>query len=201
MDTTRRVEVPGRPRRYKHAEAFALMRYHCEACGAIETLWNSRDGVTPFGIDCRTPDCVETMKHVHWQLDWCAPHYQPGPAMRVFANITRERAAEVARTRVLSAIGTEYEIPEEGREAFIVRLAADIYGDGTGPMIVTGEEWMERHTKDAMARQIQAAKTEVARRAGVFGPRHNGHQESKNAKVERVRRRKAQRAARRRSRR
>ena len=37
---------------YKHAEAFCLMKYRCEKCGQAEVVWNSRDGVTPFIINC-----------------------------------------------------------------------------------------------------------------------------------------------------
>ena len=38
--------------KYKHAEAYCLMKYKCEKCGKTEILWNSRDGVTPFMIKC-----------------------------------------------------------------------------------------------------------------------------------------------------
>jgi hypothetical protein len=186
-----------RPRPFRHAEAFVLMQYHCEACGAVETLWNSRDGITPFGVECPTPGCTGTtcsMKHVNWSQDRCVPHYQPSPVMRVFANITLERAAECARQRAESAVGTQYEIAAEEREAFIARLAADIYGDGTGPMVISGEEWHRQRVEAAI--RMQAEKTEVARRAGMFGPRHNGHQAAPGHRDKLKRRRKLQKAAR-----
>lgn len=42
--------------KYKHAEAYCLMKYKCEKCGKTEILWNSRDGVTPFMIKCEKCD-------------------------------------------------------------------------------------------------------------------------------------------------
>ena len=40
---------------YFHTEAFRLMRYRCERCGFVEVIWNSRNGATPFTIDCAAP--------------------------------------------------------------------------------------------------------------------------------------------------
>jgi len=38
---------PTKPKpQHRHAEAFKLMIYAC-SCGHRETIWNSRDGVTP----------------------------------------------------------------------------------------------------------------------------------------------------------
>jgi hypothetical protein len=34
----------------QHKEAFALMLYRGEKPGRVETMWNTRDGVTPFII-------------------------------------------------------------------------------------------------------------------------------------------------------
>jgi hypothetical protein len=183
---------PPKPRTFVYAEAFALMQYRCEKCGAREVIWNSRDGISPFSVECQA--CDGLMQHVDWNRDRRAPDYRPGPEQRVFANVTRERAAECARQRVESAVGTQYEIAAEEREAFVERLAAGIYGDGTGPMVITGEEWERQRNEAAM--QVQAAKTETARKAGMFGPRHNGHQAAPGHRDKLKRRRKMQKAAR-----
>lgn len=37
-------------RGHQHPEAFALMQYTSKSSGITEIVWNSRDGVTPFGI-------------------------------------------------------------------------------------------------------------------------------------------------------
>lgn len=52
---------PLRPK-YNHAEAFCLMWYKCESCPHCERIWNSRDGVTPFGTSC--PSCSGSMYHM-----------------------------------------------------------------------------------------------------------------------------------------
>jgi hypothetical protein len=52
---------------YQHGEAFMLMTYLCEDCGTKEKLWNTRDGVTPFCIDCRK--CNGDMNHTDWNSD------------------------------------------------------------------------------------------------------------------------------------
>lgn len=59
--------------KYEHAEAFCLMWYGCK-CGHRERIWNSRDGVTPFGMGC--PSCGGSMSHVDWQKDILAPQHQ-----------------------------------------------------------------------------------------------------------------------------
>jgi hypothetical protein len=73
-------------KKYKHGEAFCLMRYKCKSCCVMETLWNSRDGVTPFVISCRK--CAGEMQHVDWHADDCRPDYLPKKGMRVFVDLT-----------------------------------------------------------------------------------------------------------------
>ena len=53
--------------KYKHAEAYCLMKYKCEKCRKTEILWNSRDGVTPFMINCEK--CDGHMQHTDWNED------------------------------------------------------------------------------------------------------------------------------------
>ena len=77
--------------KYTHGEAFMLMVYKCKSCGKEELLWNSRDGVTPFGIDCLA--CGEDSYHINWQQDERAPDFADRMAvegkfqrMRVFVD-------------------------------------------------------------------------------------------------------------------
>ena len=67
----------GERKKYNHAEAFCIMKYHCEKCGKEELLWNSRDGVTPFIIGCSDEDCDGHMQHADWHMDRCIPEYKP----------------------------------------------------------------------------------------------------------------------------
>jgi len=75
---------------YEHGEAFCIMRYRCEDCHREEVLWNSRDGVTPFCIDCRV--CKGTQQHIIWQTDQRDPKFDERlrrgmfPGMRVFVD-------------------------------------------------------------------------------------------------------------------
>jgi len=81
-----------------HGEAFCIMRYKCKDCGAIELLWNSRDGVTPFGIICR--ECGKSMLHVDWNLDLYAPKHLPERGYRVFMDMPREIAVIIEKVKI-----------------------------------------------------------------------------------------------------
>lgn len=118
--------------KHQNAEAFSLMLYRCElnaqtsairqavaeakgeelgpvGCGKEEWLWNSRDGVTPFGIAC---DCGETMFHVDWSRDTYAPNFKPLKGQRIFANGTREEALYIIGRRWHSMTEEGYELPK-----------------------------------------------------------------------------------------
>jgi hypothetical protein len=69
--------------KYKHKEAFCLMQYRDQITGEIETLWNSRDGVTPFIIRSRKGNEAQ---HVNWRNDQCMPNFIPRPGMRIFVD-------------------------------------------------------------------------------------------------------------------
>jgi len=54
--------------KFKHVEAYCFMEYTCEKNHKhIEILWNSRDGVTPFIIQCN--QCDGMMQHSNWHYD------------------------------------------------------------------------------------------------------------------------------------
>ncbi len=59
-----------------HKEAFALMIYQCKDCHKVEMLWNSRDGVTPFGIFCKYCGGSESF-HAVWYADVRMPDLNP----------------------------------------------------------------------------------------------------------------------------
>ena len=83
-----------KPREYKHKEAFCLMRYESHNGFLIETLWNSRDGVTPFMITNHS-GTVE-MKHTHWNNDLRKPHHVPQVGDRIFITLTEPLAKKYA---------------------------------------------------------------------------------------------------------
>ena len=71
--------------KYNHAEAYCLMKYKCEKCGTVETIWNSRDGVTPFIINCEK--CNGHMQHIDWNADERKTNYIPKIGQRVFIDM------------------------------------------------------------------------------------------------------------------
>lgn len=79
---------PMRPSRqvkaeHQYAEAFHLMKYQCGTCLYQETIWNSRNGVTPFCVRC--PKCgAMDMEHIDWRGDVTDPDHQPKSGERVF---------------------------------------------------------------------------------------------------------------------
>jgi len=75
----------------KQAEGFKLMHYVSKDGEEHEILWNSRDGITPFVISSRGG--VE-MSHVDWPHDVYAPFFVPPVGMRIFVDLTLEKAME-----------------------------------------------------------------------------------------------------------
>lgn len=82
----------------KHREAFALMWYACKSCGHRERVWNSRDGVTPFGFQC--PSCDQTLLHVDWQKDQYAPDHKLLRGQRFWRDGTPDEAESIMRKRI-----------------------------------------------------------------------------------------------------
>lgn len=80
---------------HSHAEAFSRMQYECKGCGHVEWLYNTRDGVTPFGVDCVA--CGGEALHARWNEDRYQPDYDPPPGSRIFVDMTPEIAAEQAK--------------------------------------------------------------------------------------------------------
>lgn len=77
--------------RHQHGEAFCLMWYHCDKCGHTERVWNSRDGVTPFGMGC-TSCGGPSLQHWRWELDEYAPEHELRDGQRFWRDGTVEEA-------------------------------------------------------------------------------------------------------------
>lgn len=88
--------------KYKHVEAYCLMQYRCEDCRYEETIWNSRDGVTPFTVTC--DKCGGIMQHVNWGRDCRKVNHKPGLGDRVFVDVTEDNIKEVAEEYTNKAI-------------------------------------------------------------------------------------------------
>lgn len=118
----------------QHVEAFCLMKYRCKQ-GHEETIWNSRDGVTPFIVGCRV--CGAEAQHVNWREDVCNPTHQPKPGERMFVTTTPEDAEQIAK-RMVEQYWDHPDYPMSGtfpdKETAVERLAPGHVGQ---PRIVT----------------------------------------------------------------
>jgi len=85
-------------KKYKHREAFCLMQYQCDTCGHRELAWNSRDGVTPFGIGC--PSCGNSLTHTNFHEDNPSPNHVPHSGQIVFRNGTVEESIAIVKSRM-----------------------------------------------------------------------------------------------------
>jgi hypothetical protein len=121
---------------HDHKEAFCLMQYRSKDGTESEQIWNSRDGVTPFGVLSRNG---KQMYHVEWNNDEYDPYFVPPSGMRIFVNATRELVTQ-ALTKYVEKIFTEHgggywRTREEAFEA----LLPDWLKDGTAPWLVVTE--------------------------------------------------------------
>jgi hypothetical protein len=121
-----------------HGEAFCLMQYRSEDGTETETLWNSRDGVTPFYILSRSG---KKMIHINWHEDKRqAPDFKPPSGMRVFVDATRELVTEELN-KYVDAIWDDSEYPAskqwETKQACFEALLVDWLHGGEAPWIVT----------------------------------------------------------------
>lgn len=128
--------VPTTPNGHLHAEAYYLMTY-ADAEGNIETVWNSRDGVTPFVMYTR--DGKEA-QHVNFRAAKYDIYHVPQVGDRVWASMTWERAKEYAAKRIEkmkehygNGFDERYPLPEQ--ELFL-EIAENIYDNGRAPMIL-----------------------------------------------------------------
>lgn len=103
-------------RGHSHGEAFMLMTYAC-GCGHRETIWNSRDGVTPFCLGC--PSCGQlSLQHINWKRDVYAPDHKPHRGQRFFRDGTPDEAEAIMRRRIAS-MKDRYPLSPEDEERLI----------------------------------------------------------------------------------
>ena len=83
---------------HRHSEAFCLMWYACK-CGHRERAWNSRDGVTPYMLEC--PSCGELpLRRLAWKSGVRCPNHTPNPGQLVFRDGTADEAEQIMRDRL-----------------------------------------------------------------------------------------------------
>lgn len=121
---------------YTYPAAFCLMQYQCENCEQVETLYNARDGVTPFKIECKL--CKGIATHINWAQDESVPEYIPDRGQRIFISMTEEIARIFARYRLKKFEQSESPPPAEGtqeRKEIEDSIVENLYHNGEGPCI------------------------------------------------------------------
>lgn len=93
---------------HRFVEAFKRMQYGCQGCGFRELIWNSRNGVTPFVINCR--NCGGEARHVNWGQDEYCPDYKPQPGERIFRDGSPLEAEEIVKRRLEAAREHGYDV-------------------------------------------------------------------------------------------
>jgi hypothetical protein len=139
-----------------HGEAYCLMTYVCKDCARKERLWNSRDGVTPFGISCLACGGHE-MFHENWGDDQYAPefvmvlgHY---PNMRVFVDAKPHHAHIIKSAReYVDKYWNHKQYPMRktyfpmDKAAAVEHFIAEWTKPGS-PTIITASEYLKEHVQ------------------------------------------------------
>ena len=121
--------------KYKHKEAFCFMRYAPKEPNLygpdpiflsprnIYTIWNSRDGVTPFNYPINGEECL----HIDWAADRCDPDHKLRVGDMYWRDKTEDEAKTEAIRRMKSFEGTRYEVKEteERYSGLIKAITAD----------------------------------------------------------------------------
>ncbi len=82
--------------KFKHGEAFRHMTYQGKGrAGIIQlSIWNSRDGVTPFMTVSK--EYGIQLQHINWQNDRLDPDYKPKKGDLIWVSYTEETAKAAA---------------------------------------------------------------------------------------------------------
>jgi len=82
--------------KHAHAEAFCHMKYFgiSNRKSVSLTIWNSRDGVTPFIMVVK--EIGMELQHVNWQGDVYDPLYKPKKGDLIWRDVTDEEVIQFA---------------------------------------------------------------------------------------------------------
>lgn len=133
--------LPSMKPRHTYGEAFKLMTYATSDRTERETIWNSRDGITPFSLRSRSG---KEMTHIEWDKDVYAPNHKPKAGDRIFVKLSPERAKEIAISRVNLYSWEEFPVKGHTKESYIEELTKQLLNDWQGnppDIIVVTEDW------------------------------------------------------------
>lgn len=124
----------------EHREAFCHMQYASDDGRIVRSIWNSRDGVTPFG--CRDPyNRGVELKHVNWNQDRRDPDHIPEVGDWIWVDLQPERALQMAEAQVEQFWDHPgYPMSDRfGSKAEAARVLMEGYYDGGGVLDDNGE--------------------------------------------------------------
>ena len=105
--------------RIQFGEGFKLMKYVSTEDGFVEWIWNSRDGVSPFGVSDMREGVDAFMQHADWGEDTMVPNFIPPVGSRVFMDHDQERAKAGLADRKALFERQGRAIPEAAEKAII----------------------------------------------------------------------------------
>ena len=118
-----------------HPDAYKILVYEDEKTGELESIWNSRDGVTPFTIPSRTGGGISDHRYSAG-LEHAYPLFVPPLGMRVFVAMSESRAMYIAAKQVSERWDSGMSDSFSSRDQAIKVLTASIYQDGEAPDLV-----------------------------------------------------------------
>lgn len=88
--------------KYKHAEAYCLMTYACTniKCNHLEKIWNSRDGVTPFGCQCPSCGQATLMHYVRGFIADPQENYKLNHGQKFWRNMHAHEAIDILNSMI-----------------------------------------------------------------------------------------------------
>lgn len=123
----------------QYNEAYMLMKYTSKA-GEVEWIWNSRDGVSPFGL--LSKDGKDPLSHADWHEDAFVPNFVPPVGMRIFVDLTMDKALVSAKRQVSQSWDRgNYQMKDHphlgpmGRDGAAAALAKEYVGKGDQPTV------------------------------------------------------------------
>lgn len=110
------------------------MTYASRCQRVVETLWNSRDGVTPFVVFSRGGT---EMTHVNWRRDWRDPGHVPEVGDRIFVDATLADFRVGIRNRIGGYLGRDGKpsgdlaerFPGESADQIVEQIAVSEFGE------------------------------------------------------------------------
>jgi len=121
---------------YRHAEAFCHMIYRSDDRTVQRSIWNSRDGVTPFGM--LDPETGKDLIHADWHLDRRDLRYQPKPGDWIWTDETRQQAEVRARRDAAKIVTMPMGQDRTEEELFAVLMKS--FQPGQPRLVVVGRD-------------------------------------------------------------